>query len=452
MTDDNELDPVARLRAADPAADLEAPAGFAARVVAEATGTATEQDAPVADISSARARRRRVWLPIAAVAASVVVFGGAGFAVGSVTTASNVAGGAAAPITLEGGGGAQTAEGRSAVAGPAAGQKIAAPGAFDQVYRSGFGRNSFTASGLSTSTGTARAYGFDARAASDAKTVGALAKALGIEAAPALKDGSWQAGPQDGTAPSLTVGLDGTLSFYYTNPKLSPMPCLTTDSGSGSGSGSDGSTDGGVAPAEPCTAPASPSLPAPDAAIAALRSLITASGRDAGAFEFTSETPEGAITRTAQAWPVVEGQRVDQPWSVELTAEGVVSASGPLAPIVELDDYPVVSEQQAFERLSDPRFGAQQTAMPLALRTAEQSTAPTPRDTPTQPPALPGSGASPSWPVNDVHIVSARLGLASQWQPDGSVLVLPAYELTDSDGGTWSVIAVADAKLDFAVG
>jgi hypothetical protein len=452
MTDDNELDPLARLRAADPAAEVEASDGFAARVVAEATGDAAgesaEQEAPeqgpVADISSARTRRRRLWLPIAAVAASVVVFGGAGFAVGSVTTASSITGGAAAPISLEDGG-AQTAEGRSAVAGPAAGQKIAAPGAFDQVYRSGYGRNSFTASGLSTSAGTARAYGFDARAASDAKTVGALAKALGIEAAPALKDGSWQAGPQDGTAPSLTVGLDGTLSFYYSDPKLSPMPCLTTDSGS------DGSTDGGVAPAEPCTAPASPALPAPDAAIAALRSLITASGRDAGAFEFTSETPEGAITRTAQAWPVVDGQRVDQPWTVELTAEGVVSASGSLAPIVSLGDYPVVSEQQAFERLSDPRFGAQQTAMPLALRTAEQSTAPTPTDAPTQPPALPGSGASPSWPVNDVQIVSARLGLASQWQPDGSVLVLPAYELTDSDGGTWSVIAVADAKLDFTV-
>jgi hypothetical protein len=54
--------------------------------------------------------------------------------------------------------------------------------------------------------------------------------------------------------------------------------------------------------------------------------------------------------------------------------------------------------------------------------------------------------------VNDVEIVEARLGLASQWQPDGSVLVVPAYEFTDADGGAWSVIAVADDALDFAVG
>jgi len=27
---------------------------------------------------------------------------------------------------------------------------------------------------------------------------------------------------------------------------------------------------------------------------------------------------------------------------------------------------------------------------------------------------------------------------------------VPAYEFTDAAGGTWSVIAVADSKLDFA--
>lgn len=438
MTEDNELDPMARLRAADPAAGVEAGAGFAARVVAQAADEATDSpDAPVADLGPIRARRRRLWLPIAAVAASIAVFGGAGFAVGSVTAGgTSLARGAAAPISLEGGGsGGGSAERQSAGAGSAAGLKIAGPGAFDQVYRTGFGRNSFTASGLSTTAGTARAYGFDARAASNPATIGALAKALGIDATPALKDGGWQAGPQDGSAPSLNVGLDGTLSFFYSDPKLTPMPCVTT---------------GGGDTVEPCATPTPPALPSADAAIAALRSIVSASGRDAGAFEYSSETPEGAYTRTAQAWPVVDGQRVDQPWSVELTTGGVVSASGSLAPLVALGDDPVVSPQQAFERLSDPRFGAQQVGMPLAMRAEAQSTTSTPSDTPTQPPALPASGISPSWPVNDVHIVSARLGLASQWQPDGSVLLLPAYELTDADGGTWSVIAVADAKLDFS--
>ncbi|MGH3704058.1 MAG: hypothetical protein ACRDT9_05455, partial [Agromyces sp.] len=110
----------------------------------------------------------------------------------------------------------------------------------------------------------------------------------------------------------------------------------------------------------------------------------------------------------------------------------------------------VVSEQEGFERLSDPRFGAQMTAMPFAVREQPAASSSEEWVPPTEPPATPATGSSVSWPVNDVKIVSARLGLSSQWQPDGSVLVVPAYEFTDADGGTWSVIAVTESKLDFA--
>ncbi len=261
-------------------------------------------------------------------------------------------------------------------------------------------------------------------------------RALGIEGSPELKDGAWTVGPQDGTAPYLFVGLDGTLSFYYSNPLINPWQCVEV--------GKDV-----AAPCEPTAdVPSEDALPTEDAAIDALRSIIASVGRDPEAFEFTSETWEGAVTRTAQAWPVVDGQRIDQAWSLELTAAGVFSVSGALADIVALGDYAVVSEQEGFDRLSDPRFGAQMTNMPIALR--EQPTiAAEEWVPPTEPPATPTAGMSLSWPVNEVEIVSARLGLASQWQPDGSVLVVPAYEFTDAEGGTWSVIAVADSMLDF---
>ncbi|WP_159604483.1 hypothetical protein [Agromyces humi] len=317
----------------------------------------------------------------------------------------------------------------------------------------GFGRSSFRSTGLSTASGTAAGYGYDARAASNAESVGALAAALGVAGTPQLKDGAWTVGPQDGTAPSLYVGLDGTLSFSYSDPLLNPWNCATTDAGKGTGA-TDGPVE--IAPVDPCEPP-TVGLPSEDAAIDALRSLIASVGRDPGAFEYTSETWEGAVTRSAQAWPVVDGQRIDQSWSLELTDRGIVSAYGALAELVNLGDYPVVSEQEAFERLSDPRFGAQVTAMPLAIReqavdAAEGSTASPEWVPPTEPPATPSDGAAVAWPVNDVEIVGARLGLASQWQPDGSVLVVPAYEFTDAAGGTWSVIAVADSKLDFATG
>ncbi|WP_430645711.1 hypothetical protein [Agromyces sp. GXS1127] len=441
--DEDRRDPMTELRAADPAAGIEPREGFAdevvARAAAESAGAAPQAGgsespnaaasaaAPFADLATERARRRRRWIPVAAVAASLVVVGAVGYGVGAATgTTTNLADAAAPPISLQGQAGGAATEG-SLVAPGAADERMAGAGAADLSYPYGFGRNAFHASGLSTAVGTAAAYAFDAPAASDPATIAALASALGVEGEPVLADGAWTVGPQDGSAPTLWVSLDGTMSFSYTNPALDPWVCAE---------------DTGVC--EP-----SGTVPSEQAAIEALRGLLAAAGRDPAAYEFTSESWEGAVTRTASAWPVVDGQRIDTGWSVEVTDEGLYSAYGALAELVPLGDYAVVSEQEAFERLSDPRFGAQMTMMPLAAReqVTEEVTEWVP---PTAPPAVPSAGTAVSWPVNDVEIVEARLGLASQWQPDGSVLVVPAYEFTDADGGAWSVVAVADDELDFS--
>jgi hypothetical protein len=429
MNDDEQRDPLARLRAADPSAGLEARDGFADEVVTRAAADTTAADAaPVADLGAERARRRPAWLQVAAVAASLVVVGALGYGIGSTTGgATNLADGAAPPISLQRDADAGMAE-QGMMPEPSTGDlKTFGTGASGLMYPFGGGRNHFSASGLSTSEGTAAAYAFDARAASAAGTIAVLAAALGVEGTPELANGSWTAGPQDGTAPALGVSLDGTLGFWYSDPRIAPWQCAD-----------------GAQTCEP-----SGDIPSEQVAIDALRSLLTSTGRDPAGYEFTTETWEGAVTRSAQAWPIVDGQRIDQAWTVELSSDGMVSASGALAQIIALGDYPVVSEQQAFERLSDPRFGAQMTTLPIALRDvpaiATDEWVP-----PTEPPAAPSAGTSVSWPVNDVAIVEARLGLARQWQPDGSVLVVPAYEFTDGDGGTWSVIAVAEAKLDFA--
>jgi len=480
----NERDAVARLRAADPAAGLEAREGFADEVVArsmstesaeppsaapvgagagDADGARADEGAPVADLAAERTRRRPRWIAVAAVAASLVVVGGVGFAAGAVTNPDSItAGGAAPPISLQGGGQAD-GSGAGGSAESSAHQEVPAPAPMDASgsgssagkmaadasfpYGYGYGRNVFAATGLSDDAGTSTGYAFDPRSASNPETVGALAAALGVEGTPELKDGSWVVGPQDGTAPSVSVGLDGTLGFWFMNPALDPWAeCNKL---------LESATDP-AAPVEPCE-PAAPDLPNDAAAIDALRALISSVGRDPGAFEYTSDNNyEGAFTRSAQAWPVVDGQRLDQAWSIEVTNAGTYSASGALAPVVALGDYEIVSEQAAFERLSDPRFGAQMTAMPYlamsgGVAEGDAIASPEPYVPPTEPPATPAKGTAVSWPVNEVEIVDARLGLASQWQPDGSVLVVPAYEFTDANGGTWSVIAVADDELDFSV-
>ncbi|TFC32389.1 hypothetical protein E3O55_05710 [Cryobacterium sp. MDB1-18-2] len=425
--DDKQQDPVARLRAADPAGDIEARAGFADEVVARMTGPEAEPmagSAPVADLEKARARRRPRWLPFVAVAASIAIVGAAGYGIGaSEGGPKSLADGAAPPITLQSNGRPESvAQGGmepSVGSGAATDQKMSS-----STYPYGSGRNAFSASGLGTQAGTAQAYAYDPRSASSSDKVAALAAALGIGLPVDLRDGSWVAGPQDGSAPSLSVSLDGMLSFYFQNPQVNPWKCE------------------GDSACEPTGQP-----PSEDAAIGALRALLAAAGRDPAEFEFTSQVSEGSPTRTVTAKPVIDGQQVDQGWSLEMAEGGVVNATGALADVVALGTYPVVSEQEGFERLSDPRFSGAATSLPIALR--DQASTTKEWVAPTEPPATPVAGTSVSWPVNKVEIVSARLGLTTQWQPDGSVLVVPAFAFTDAEGGTWSVLAVAESKLDF---
>jgi hypothetical protein len=70
---------------------------------------------------------------------------------------------------------------------------------------------------------------------------------------------------------------------------------------------------------------------------------------------------------------------------------------------------------------------------------------------PTVPP-VPAAGDPIAWPVQQVTITGARLGVTLLTAPDGASLLVPAWELSDADGGTWSVVAVVDDQLDLSAG
>lgn len=410
-------DAFARLQAADPAAHIEPSAGFAERVISEASTAPA-----VVDLATERERRRPLWQTIVGAAAAVAIVGGAGFGIGASGVGTPATSTAGAPISLSGPESATDTSLEGPKLSPIAGQAANR----DMIYPGFGGRYTYSSSGLSTEAGTANGYGFDPRSASTAENIAALAAALGVAGTPELKDGAWIVGPQDGTAPTIYASLDGTLSFSYNNPAINPWLC---------------DANGVCAEATPA--------PSDEAAISTLSDLMVKLGYDLSEFELTAQTWEGSPTTSASAWLVVDGQRSDQSITTEISEAGILSVYGFLAPVVNLGEYSIVSEQEAFERLSDRRFGGFMGGGPIALQgyAADDVQEWTP---PTEPPATPAPGANISWPVTDVQIVSARLGLGSQWQPDGSVLLVPAYEFTDSNGGAWSVIAVADSHLDFS--
>ncbi|QGQ20392.1 hypothetical protein GC089_15855 [Cellulomonas sp. JZ18] len=366
------------------------------------------------------------------------------------------------------------AEGAAAATAAADARSMIAPG---------FGmRTTFTGEGLPTEAGEARAWAFDATSVATADAARRVAEALGVTGEPRAEWGQWVVGPNDGTGPTVTLSGDGLGNVWFHDPTRDPSACgtfpdgATSDGGRSDGAGSQAvpepaAVDPGFAPSVPAPAapePADPSVcdagstPTGDAAVAAARDLVERLGVDASGYEFSVLDDSGLPGLVqVQAAQVVDGTQSGVAWSVGLVGDGVQSASGPLAALVELGTYDVISAAQAVDRLNDPRFGASfGGVMPLARAAdaaedlaAESAVGIMPvepdRTEPTVPP-VPAPGSPIAWPVQRVTLVDARLGVTLLTAPDGATVLVPAWELRDADDQTWSVVAVTEEQLDLS--
>ncbi|GAA1994538.1 hypothetical protein GCM10009718_35490 [Isoptericola halotolerans] len=442
-----------RLAAADPAADAE-PRAEVLRAKADALAAAPAQDVPPGgdEVSVRRSRRRTPWL-VAAGVAGAVALGGGGYALGAsgagemLVAGDRVADQALPPITL-GGGRAGAESGADSAAGAteegasdAATTDIGLPGWYD-------GRAVFSARGLSGEAGAATAYAYDAREVGTAEGAARLAEALGVEGEPRWEWGAWHVGPRDGQGAGIWLSADGTAYFSYNDPAADPWRCddLAAETRQ---QDAEGGTDDMILPAD-CGEPAALTI-SPQDAVDEVRDLMERVGVDPEGFVFDApdDSDEGAVWVTAEQ--VVDGQRTGSSWSATVGDAGVSWLDGFLAETVPLGDYPVVSAAEAVERLGDPRFGGSSWPVTYAAGTEvmlEERYEDEDGSEPSAPPAPPSSGSDLPWPVSDVVITDARLGLTQHHDDGGSVMLLPAYELSDAAGNTWSVLAVAEEALD----
>jgi hypothetical protein len=481
-----------RLRAADPAHDAPEPAAGVLRAKVDAL---IGEGAPAAgapataapsgpapdgsgtdELARRRSWRRPQWLVAAAVAGFVAV-GGGGYAAGSSgllaggAGAADTSSAAAPPIMLDGPGDAarDAADGAESEAmgdiAPQSQEEIGREPAVGTLLYPAPSHTVFhVGAGLSDAAGELAAYTLDARSAYSKETAEKAARALGLRGEARQEDGAWVVGPNDGTAGNLTVAADGQTSIWFNDvwpdswrcdvvePYI-PDDAAVDDGSAAAGEGSSGGapdSKGGDVP--PCPEDGA-GAPSEAAATDELRRLMRALDADVAAFDF--EAHATGMGTTISAYHRIDGRQTGLSWSVTMSGTGsdvtVVSLNGFLAPVTELGVYPVVSEREAVARLGDARFGATPGyARNPAAETWAESWAGDAEDVmPDQPPAALEPGARIAWPVRDVTITSAQLGVAQHTLTDGAVVLIPAYEMTGT-GGNWSVIAVADDLLDFA--
>ena len=452
----------------------------------EITPSTNASENPVAESAdpiAAHRTSRRTWFAVAAgVLAGVAVVGGSAYAIGA-STASTSGSTPKAAFTLSNTSGSNTS---GTAAAP-----LGAPGTRDSKMSAGYmmpfwggGHTTFTAgSGLSSSASSATAYAFDASGLNLEKVANDLAKTLGVDGTATLTDSGWTVGPQDGSAANLTVGLDGTAYVNFYDPSNDPFSCgvskaeppvAVPDSSGNSSSGSSGgsttvSPGASTAPSGPdaCNSPNNAPLGSKADAIAAAKDVITAMGLNPADFNWNADEPtdSGQPVIYVSASLVVDGQLTGNVESFTFGGGNKLSGFyGFAAPLTSLGSYDVVSAQDAVARMSDPKFGPgyggpiayangaggvtpmAKNAMGMAAA-ADATVKSSPAPKPTVP-TTPSTGSKFSWPVTNVTIVKADLGVAQYYQPNGSVVLLPTYQLTGSDKSTWTVIAVTDSALD----
>ena len=422
------------------------------------------------------ARKRKVWVAVAAAGAIVALSGGGGYAIGALTGGSSAEQSDLAvespglPIfdspARQGGGQDSAASTASEMAADGAqGDRVsAASGAGAEAKGGEYGtatsawgssRFRFTGSGLSSERSTAEVWAYDSTGVATKKRVGELADVLGVKGEPTSNDWGWQVGSDDGTSPNVTLSYEGNVYFYDPSSyDVGDVEVLPTDDvvGTDSIEPRDGEEPAVSAPKSGKSAP----KPASDETIRARIDEITGAlgvDIDGAKFEFSPESDgaEGGYRRVSLS-TAVDRTVTESTSRFSFRGDTLTDFSGDVANVVSLGEYEIISPAEALERLQDPAITPTRwpVTQPKWLETlwADEGMG---GSAPGQPLTAPAPGSKIAMPIANVKITKAELGLSTYYEMPGSRLLLPTYQLSDADGATWQVIAIADDAIDFSV-
>ena len=321
--------------------------------------------------------------------------------------------------------------------------------------------------GLSTDTGSGHVYQLQ-RTGKPTEVAATVAAALGVKGDAGESTYStdeyptYVVGPEDGSAPSVTVSWSGTGDWWYNDPAAYPQT-FSCDSE-------------GVCVDIPVTENLAPSE---SEARGIAAEIFAATGFDVDASDIRVTADEWQTVASASL--VVDGTQTALEWSVGWGTTGLISfAFGHSINVVDKGSYGTVSEHDAVSRLADWRwFGAAgpeyQTGMNLlaASDLARTEDVPatdvpveeTPSVDPTEAPAEEVPSADPTVePAPDPTLVDpmpmpaepetvvvtvdeAHATLLLLWDADGNAWLVPGFAMPHPDGWFNSVVSLVEGVI-----
>jgi hypothetical protein len=330
---------------------------------------------------------------------------------------------------------------------------------------------------------------FPVGAQPDLDRIAKLGAALGVEGEvrtlPEEQGGGWAVGPEDYSAPVLTVGSDGMLSWWFSGTPNTRVgyacaeavagvsePAVGSDDSGSSGTETavppSASTEPGVsapgvvdavAPdvvAPDCPTPQPPvGIPTKDEALAKAKQLFADWGYDVNSYQF-DEPYADEWSAGVNASLLLDGMKAPIMLSVGFGENGTVTyASGSLAEPQRGADYPTIGAAAGLERLKTQQnqyvglLGSPEarSAVDVAASDAGVATAVAPAIAPCEPePASADCAPIDTEPIT-VTLNSVKTDLTMVWATDNTIWLLPAYSFGSADGGIYTVIAVEDAYI-----
>ena len=294
-------------------------------------------------------------------------------------------------------------------------------------------------------------YVFDGSAEISADQVRAIAAAFAVSGDPVRADeGTWNVGPNDGSAPTVWVYPDAQQSWNYNGPwtdaVMSDVCAVSIDS-----EGNETSD---------CPEPTPPvGVPSAEEAEQRARDTLAALGVDAGTLTFETFADEWSAN------VIADDRTAERPairfWNFGYGAEGVLQwAGGTLATPQPVGPYPLVDLDTAMGRLRDQ--GGIGVPMPLfdeAVAEGDAATsgvAPDEGDGVVTPDTVVADEPLPVDPAVEppidreamtVTLVDVEADLWWVWDSDNTMWLIPAYRFIDTDGGWHTVPAVTDEFL-----
>lgn len=433
MNEDHD-DQLQQLRALDPAAGVQASESLRQRV------NAITESASGAPVSPAPRRWRNRWLmPVAAVTIAATAFSTgalltAGGESGPETTAQDAStvpletladGAIAPPVHL----GTPALAGDGSMAAPTTGTGAQDFSLMTSLVSPWGQRRHFTFPAFDDAAGETTVYAVDNASRYGEVELVRIAAVFGVEGVPVNEDyQGWRIGDQESVSLSARDG-----SFSFSSRHGDPVSDCVSATGQ-----IDQATYDQCLQQVP--------MPTEEESRSAMVTLLTALGIDEDDVLMTiDDSPKLPRTQMITASRIVEEKATPVVISAYVTHEGIVSAYGALGDIVPVGDYDIVSPAEAAQRLNTSAFAPQLVSPP---DTVDDS--PVIDPAPAVPPPVPTPGSAVPWGISEHTIVSARLGLSTINAPDASVYIVPAYEFTDTERNTWSVIALAQSELDTA--